>query len=196
MASAARTIDHEQIRRWAEERGGKPSHVKRTGSGDDPGMLRIDFPGFSGEGTLEEIPWEEWFDWFEKNGLALLYQDEPKSRFNKLVRRKGDEEQGSSEHGTHEGRSDSGREHGGAAGSSQHRAAPRRWSTAKTERVTINDASAEELEALWGVGPRIAERILAYRRSHGRIHGPDDLVAIDGIDGATASTIARQADFG
>ncbi len=91
MASASRTIDHEQIRRWAEQRGGKPAHVKRTSQGDDPGVLRIDFPGFSGEGTLEEIPWEQWFDWFDRNGLAFLFQDDRQSRFSKLVRRTGDE---------------------------------------------------------------------------------------------------------
>jgi competence protein ComEA len=72
---------------------------------------------------------------------------------------------------------------------------PRRWSS-KTERVTINDATEEELDALWGVGPANARRILEYRREHGRIKGPDDLVAIEGIDGALAQLIAEQADFG
>jgi hypothetical protein len=28
---------------------------------DDVGMIRIDFPGFSGEDPLEEISWDEWF---------------------------------------------------------------------------------------------------------------------------------------
>jgi hypothetical protein len=85
------TTDHDQIRRWAEERGGKPAHVKRTGGGDDPGVLRIDFPGYSGEESLEEISWDEWFRKFEDQGLALVYQestaDGEQSNFNKLVRR-------------------------------------------------------------------------------------------------------------
>lgn len=34
------------------------------------------------------------------------------------------------------------------------------------------------------------------RRQLGRIKGPDDLIAIDGIDRATARTIAQQVDFG
>ena len=34
--SAHTTTDHDFIRRWVEERGGKPSRVKRTGGGDDP----------------------------------------------------------------------------------------------------------------------------------------------------------------
>lgn len=85
------TTDHDTIRRWAEERGGKPSRVKGTGGGDDPGLLRIDFPGYSGEESLEEIPWEEFFEKFDENNLALVYQEETsggeKSNFNKLVDR-------------------------------------------------------------------------------------------------------------
>jgi competence protein ComEA len=72
---------------------------------------------------------------------------------------------------------------------------PRRCSS-RTGRVTINDATEEELDALWGVGPANARHILDYRSKHGRIKGPDDLVAIEGIDGALAEVIAKQADFG
>jgi hypothetical protein len=90
MANLSKTTrDHEEIRRWAEERGGKPAHVKRTGSKEDIGILRIDFPGFSGEGSLEPISWEEFFDKFDERNLALVYQEETaggqRSNFNKLV---------------------------------------------------------------------------------------------------------------
>jgi hypothetical protein len=85
--AAKTTTDHKEIRKWAEAHGGKPARVKATGRGSDPGILRIDFPGFSGEGTLETIPWREWFDAFEENNLAFLYQDNPRSRFSKLVSR-------------------------------------------------------------------------------------------------------------
>ena len=85
------TTDHEQIRRWAEERGGKPAHVKGTGGGDDTGIIRIDFPGYSGAGKLEEISWDEFFEKFDEQGLALVYQEKTaegqKSNFNKLVSR-------------------------------------------------------------------------------------------------------------
>src|SRR5581483_5572843 len=85
------TTDHEEIRIWAEERGGKPSRVKRTGRGDDPGILRIDFPGYSGADSLEEISWDEFFEKFDESGLALLYQETTsggqKSNFNKLISR-------------------------------------------------------------------------------------------------------------
>ena len=90
--SAHTTTDHDFIRRWVEERGGKPSRVVRTGDGDDPGILRIDFPGYSGGDSLEEISWEEWFEKFEESGLAFLHRDMEGDdgkldRFNKLVSR-------------------------------------------------------------------------------------------------------------
>ena len=92
MARAAKTTtDHDEIRRWVEARGGHPAHVVQSGAGDDPGILRIDYPGFSGEETLEPIEWEEFFDSFDRNKLAFLYQDKTSdgkpSRFNKFVER-------------------------------------------------------------------------------------------------------------
>ena len=85
------TTDHDDIRNWAEERGASPACVKRTGRDGDVGMIRLDFPGFSGEGSLETISWDEWFEAFDKNGLALLYQASTakgqKSNFNKLISR-------------------------------------------------------------------------------------------------------------
>lgn len=83
------TTDHDEIRRWAEERGGRPASAKGTGSGGEPGVLRFDFN--EPEESLEEISWDEFFDKFEKERLALLYEDETKdgseSRFFKLVNR-------------------------------------------------------------------------------------------------------------
>ena len=48
--------------------------MRGTG-GQDAGVLRIDFPGGSGEESLEPISWDEWFEKFEENRLAFLYQD-------------------------------------------------------------------------------------------------------------------------
>ena len=85
------TTDHSQIRRWAEERGSKPAHVKGTGGKDDTGILRIDFPGYIGAGKLEEISWDKFFQKFDEQGLAQVYQEKTaegqKSNFNKLVSR-------------------------------------------------------------------------------------------------------------
>lgn len=93
MATKASSIttNREEIRRWVEERNGRPVRVQGTGGGEDPGLLRIDFPGYSGEEKLEEISGEEFFDKFEENKLAFLHQDRTHdgriSRFNKLVSR-------------------------------------------------------------------------------------------------------------
>ncbi len=88
MASAKATTNHNEIRKWVEARGGHPAHVKRTGTRrGNPGVLRIDYPGFSGEESLEQIDWDQWFEWFDRDKLAFLYQDEKKSRFSKLVDR-------------------------------------------------------------------------------------------------------------
>ncbi|OGY64839.1 MAG: hypothetical protein A3A04_01865 [Candidatus Harrisonbacteria bacterium RIFCSPLOWO2_01_FULL_40_28] len=81
------TIDHKEIRRWIEERGGKPARVKDVSGGGY--LLRVDFPGYSGHGSLEEVSWEEFFDQLEKNNLAFLYEEksEKVSRFNKFISR-------------------------------------------------------------------------------------------------------------
>jgi hypothetical protein len=98
MADAKVTTDHEVIRKWAEDRGGKPAAVKGTGKGDDPGILRIDFPGYTGEESLQQITWEQFFDKFEKEHIAFLYQEETEdnntSRFSKLINRNKPDEQG------------------------------------------------------------------------------------------------------
>ena len=90
------TSDHETIRRWAEERGAHPACVKGTGGNGDVGMIRLDFPGSSGEGTLQEISWDDFFEEFDKKDLALLYQETTaggeKSNFNKLISRQTAEE--------------------------------------------------------------------------------------------------------
>ena len=84
------TTDHEEIREWVEERGGHPAQVKGTE------LLRIDYPGFSGEQRLEEISWDEFFKAFEEKNLAFLYQENTKdgkqSRFSKIVDRNNAEE--------------------------------------------------------------------------------------------------------
>ncbi len=92
MTSETRmTTDHDEIRRWVEQHVGAPSAVKGTGGQGDPGVLQIDFPGGAGEGELEHLSWDQWFEKFEESGLALLYQKEKASgegsTLYKLVRR-------------------------------------------------------------------------------------------------------------
>ena len=103
-ASSRVTTDHDEIRQWAEERGGRPSCVRNTGRKGDIGILRLDFPGYSGENSLEEISWDDWFDKFDERGLALLFQDTTaggqRSNFNKLVSRETAQQAGEGHRGT------------------------------------------------------------------------------------------------
>ena len=85
------TTDHERIRKWAEERGGHPAAVTSTRQDDGTGIIRIDFPGYSGAGSLEEITWDEFFEKFDDSDLEFVYEDKTStgetSNFNKLVKR-------------------------------------------------------------------------------------------------------------
>jgi len=94
-AASQTTTDHDEIRKWAEARQGQPACVKGTGGKGDTGVLRIDFPGGE-EQNLQSISWEDWFEKFDENGLAFLYQEKTAggktSRFNKLVIRETAEE--------------------------------------------------------------------------------------------------------
>jgi hypothetical protein len=91
MAESNTTTDHDEIRRWVEERGGQPARVRETGSDGDPGILRIDFPGRGDDERLEPMDCDDWFEAFEDNDLAFLYREKTKegdtSRFSKLVSR-------------------------------------------------------------------------------------------------------------
>ena len=73
MAESRTTTDHDVIRRWAEERGGRPAKV----IGQEPIALRIDFPGEDDDGEeLTPISWDEFFTAFEEKNLIFLYQQE------------------------------------------------------------------------------------------------------------------------
>ena len=94
MAGESRTTtDHQEIKSWVEERDGKPATVKETAEDGEAGVLRIAFPGYSGEQSLKEVSWDEFFEKFEQKKLAFLYQEETsdaeKSRFFKFISREG-----------------------------------------------------------------------------------------------------------
>jgi hypothetical protein len=80
------TRDHDIIRRWAEERGGKPTMVEGTK------ILRFNFdePGGDDDEKLKEVSWEEFFEVFDNSDLTFLHTDETHggqtSRFFKFVR--------------------------------------------------------------------------------------------------------------
>lgn len=91
MSGAQTTTNHDTIRRWAEERSGRPARVKSTGTGDDPGILRIDFAEPEPDENLESIDWQTFFEKFDENDLAFLYEEHTTggemSRFCKFIRK-------------------------------------------------------------------------------------------------------------
>jgi hypothetical protein len=99
MAQA--TTDHDEIRRWAEAKGGKPAAVERTHTDEDVGIIRIMFPeaAQSEHGALVEISWDEFFEEFEDRALALLYEED--SMFSKIVGRDTVEARARGEHDAH-----------------------------------------------------------------------------------------------
>ncbi len=50
-----------------------------------------------------------------------------------------------------------------------------------TALLDLNAATAEELEALPGIGSALAERIVAWREENGRFEDEDDVLSVDGI---------------
>lgn len=91
MPLAKTTRDHDEIRKWAEGRGGKPAVVAATETENATGILRIMFPDAPNhnDDALEEISWEEFFEKFDESGLQLTYQEKTAqgeiSDFNKLT---------------------------------------------------------------------------------------------------------------
>ncbi|MBV9292406.1 MAG: ComEA family DNA-binding protein [Frankiales bacterium] len=56
--------------------------------------------------------------------------------------------------------------------------------------VELNTATAEQLDALPGVGPVLAQRILDWRAAHGGFHSPSDLKQVPGIGDAIFAEIS------
>lgn len=87
MSDSATTTDQKVIKKWAEERDGRPATVRATEEDGHAGILRIDFR--PAEDRLDEIEWDEVFRKFDESDLAFLYQDRTKdgelSRFHKFV---------------------------------------------------------------------------------------------------------------
>ena len=60
---------------------------------------------------------------------------------------------------------------------------------ASPAKVNINVADAALLESLPGIGPSLAQRIVAYRQAHGRFAQIEDIMEVSGIGPATFAKI-------
>ena len=62
------------------------------------------------------------------------------------------------------------------------RSAPQAAAAATTQfPINLNTATAEQLEAIPGIGPVLAQRIIEYRQMHGRFQSVDELLEVRGI---------------
>jgi hypothetical protein len=90
------TTDHDEIRRWTEERGGYPALVQKLSRKGPILGLRLSFPGYSTGEPLERIAWTAFFQKFDDEHLALRYQEigigGGQSHFHNLVNRLTGEE--------------------------------------------------------------------------------------------------------
>jgi len=57
--------------------------------------------------------------------------------------------------------------------------------------ININIATASQLESLPGIGPVLADRIIAYRKQNGRFQNKEELKNVSGIGDKTYSRIAK-----
>jgi competence ComEA-like helix-hairpin-helix protein len=58
--------------------------------------------------------------------------------------------------------------------------------------VDLNQATAEELETLAGIGPALAQRIVSYREERGGFRSPEELTAVPGVGRAAYERVAER----
>lgn len=66
----------------------------------------------------------------------------------------------------------------------------------RAEPVDVNTATAEELEALPGIGPVLAGRIVDYRAEHGAFTSVEQLTEVEGIGSAKLDAIRGAITLG
>jgi competence ComEA-like helix-hairpin-helix protein len=56
-------------------------------------------------------------------------------------------------------------------------------------RISLNTASARDLELLPGIGPKTAEKIISWREHHGWFSSPEDLLRVKGVGPKTLEAV-------
>jgi competence ComEA-like helix-hairpin-helix protein len=62
--------------------------------------------------------------------------------------------------------------------------------------IDLNSASPSDLDALPGIGPVLAERIVSHRRRHGPFGSPEELLAVRGIGPRLLARLAPHVRVG
>lgn len=75
MRAVKFTTDNEEIRSWAEDRGGVPATIRGSANEDGPGILRITLPTAPRRANLLALTWDEFFAAVELNELAFMLDD-------------------------------------------------------------------------------------------------------------------------
>jgi hypothetical protein len=85
------TTDHDFIRDWTAGHSGMPAMYRRIGQ-IGQGDLVINFPGDGSDEPLVDISWADFFQRFEDQNLAFVYQESDtgaeNERFYGLIDRK------------------------------------------------------------------------------------------------------------
>lgn len=84
------TVNHDIIRKWIEQRGGKP-YMLAGEEGFFARKLKIVFPEKEPGESYSPISWKNFFTYFEKYNLALLFKTKSRSgeesQFYKFIHR-------------------------------------------------------------------------------------------------------------
>ena len=65
----------------------------------------------------------------------------------------------------------------------------------RNPQIKINVASASEIAELFGIGVKLAQRIVLHREKNGYIHGPEELAKIKGISINLAITLSSEINW-
>ena len=61
--------------------------------------------------------------------------------------------------------------------------------------LDINRMTAEDFDRLPGIGPRLAQRIIAWRQTNGDIMKPEDLLSVEGVGEKTYLRLVKYFNY-
>lgn len=87
MSKRITTLNHEEIKNWISQRGGRPVVVEEQKSEGPVSFLSVEFDDKETSGVVkEELNWKRFFEVFEKKMLAFQYDEEEGEKSGKNFR--------------------------------------------------------------------------------------------------------------